>query len=254
MKERLRTDRVAQSLGVTDESIDTTPDNVLLGSSEATIVSIVEVYTTMQQVASEAEIFLYLEEVRSAAGQGNLPLGPTIQSYIRYRLSIEHGHGAPINAESLESSIREAAAFFQRAAIGNVEARLQQEGGTVARLLKQQASERELDRADLLDVIARNIIKGYRKLAAARGCAPAESVSDIDILHIYRLIDKVFGRVAEGRGEELDGMIINNIVLFFLQKFQMFGPAFFGTHLEYEAEKYVNFGLREEYARRLDLR
>jgi len=254
MKMRLSSDRIAQGLGVTEESIDAASDVELLGSSEATIVSIVEMYLAMKKT-SESETFRYIEQLRAPAGRGNMPPAPTLRTYLRYRLSVEHSHGAPISEEILSSSVDEVRNFFKKQARATIEAEAAHRGApTLEKLFGPKPSEEELEREDLLQILTPAIVKGYRRIAAERGCAPGTSISDADIIHIYCLVNKAFGRVAEARGEDLPWKFVNNIVLIFLQKYQMFGPTVFMSHLDYEAERYLTHGLRAEYARLLDLR
>ena len=100
------------------------------------------------------------------------------------------------------------------------------------------------------------VVSGYRRVAAQRGCAPGPSVSDEEILVVYEMVLTTFQKVAHERGEHLPAAILNNIALFFLQKYQMVGQAnvqFFTEHVAYEAFKYHKEGLREEYRRPLEL-
>jgi hypothetical protein len=100
------------------------------------------------------------------------------------------------------------------------------------------------------------VVNGYRRIAAERGCAPGPNISDEEILVIYEMVLSTFQKVAHERGEHLTAPILNNIALFFLQKYQMIGQGnvqFFTEHVAYEAIKYHNEGLRVEYQQPLEL-
>ena len=100
------------------------------------------------------------------------------------------------------------------------------------------------------------VVDGYRRIAAQRGCAPGPSVSDGEILVVYEMVLTIFQKAAQDRGERLPAPVLNNIALFFLQKYQMIGQAnvqFFTEHVMYEAAKYHKEGLREEYRQPLKL-
>lgn len=109
---------------------------------------------------------------------------------------------------------------------------------------------------EFLEVATPLLVNGYRRVAVERGCAPNRSISDAKIVEIYQKVGTAFQNAARVRGEILRAVIVNNIVLFFLQKYQMFGetnPAFFEQHISYEAAKYEKEGLRDEYNQELTL-
>ena len=109
---------------------------------------------------------------------------------------------------------------------------------------------------DFLEAATPIVVTGYRRIAARRGCAPGPSVSDAEIIAIYQKVGTAFQDAARARGEILPSAILNNIVLIFFQKYQTIGksnPAFFDEHIAYEAAKFQNEGLRNEYQRELSL-
>jgi hypothetical protein len=109
---------------------------------------------------------------------------------------------------------------------------------------------------DFMEATAPLIVNGYRRVAAARGCAPGPSISDAEIIQIYQTVGTAFQDAARARAEILPAPIQNNIVLFFLAKYQILGqadPAFFAQSIAYEASKYQKDGLREEYRTPLKL-
>jgi hypothetical protein len=109
---------------------------------------------------------------------------------------------------------------------------------------------------DFKDNAGRLVVDGYRRIAAERGCAPGPNISDEEILLIYEMVLSTFQKVAQERGEHLAAPVLNNIALFFLQKYQMIGQGnvqFFTEHVAYEALKYHKEGLRAEYQQPLQL-
>jgi hypothetical protein len=115
---------MAQLLGVTPDAVDGMADIAVTGTPEGTIVTIVETYLGMKkQGLTDSQAFGLIEEFRtkmytliegsgSMRRAGIMPSAPTLRSYIRYRVSLEHSDGAPVSDESMDTSIREALVFF----------------------------------------------------------------------------------------------------------------------------------------------
>lgn len=105
-KQRIRTDPVANSMGYSPDMIDSLGTMELLSIPEATIVTIVETYAlSLQNGVTELEILQHIENHRSLVSSGTLPQPLHLDSYIRYRLKVEHSHGAPINHEFVSDAI-----------------------------------------------------------------------------------------------------------------------------------------------------
>lgn len=105
-KERLRSDLAAQAWGISADMIDSLGTMELMGIPEATIVTIVETYAlSLRSGAPESAILEHIENHRSQIGSGTLPQPLNLDSYVRYRLDIEHSHGAPISAEFISEAI-----------------------------------------------------------------------------------------------------------------------------------------------------
>lgn len=114
LKARLAADPMTTLLGLSPEVVDTQPDELLLGTPEATITTIVETYVTMkQQGIDERQILELIEELRSVIGSDIIPSPLTLRSYIRYRVSLEHSNSAPVSDASLDYSIQEARVFYE---------------------------------------------------------------------------------------------------------------------------------------------
>ena len=109
---------------------------------------------------------------------------------------------------------------------------------------------------DFVELATPLVVNGYRRITAERGCAPGPSISDAEIIDIYRKVGAAFQHAARARGEFLPSAILNRIVLIFLQMYQTMGranPAFFAEHIAYEASKYQQEGLRNDYKQELSL-
>lgn len=112
-KQRLAGDAAAAAFGATPAAIDALPLEMLMGLPEATIVTIVESWSQgRSQKISEDHIFHLIEAHRSMAAEGEMPASPTLDSYVKYRVSLEHADGAPLSAAHIEHCIREAREFF----------------------------------------------------------------------------------------------------------------------------------------------
>lgn len=106
---------------------------------------------------------------------------------------------------------------------------------------------------DFLEAAVPAIVNGYRLVAAQRDCAPGPEIPDAKIFEIYQRVMEAFQSAAKARGERIPATILNNIVLYFLQSYQMFGEVRCESHLQYEIAKYTEDGLREDYKRHLSL-
>lgn len=118
VKKRVSGDGAATSVGATPGAIDELSPEMLACLPEATIVWIVEHWVQgRSHQMPEQQIFLRIEAHRSMAAQGQLPAAPTLSSYVRYRIDLEHGHGVPLSAPHIEHCIREARQFFEAGSV-----------------------------------------------------------------------------------------------------------------------------------------
>lgn len=105
-KERIRTDPLAESMGFNESMIDALGTMELMGIPEAAIVTIVETYAlSLKSGAPEEAILNHIENHRSQLGAGSMPVPLNLETYIKYRIEIEHGHGAPISEQSISKAI-----------------------------------------------------------------------------------------------------------------------------------------------------
>lgn len=104
---------MARRAGVTPDMVDQKSDEDVLGTPEASIVTIVESYIQLDQLGfPESESLTRIENHRSVIGADIMPTPLTLCSYIKYRVSLEYANSAPISDASLEHSIRVAREYF----------------------------------------------------------------------------------------------------------------------------------------------
>jgi len=105
-KERIKTDPLAESMGYNESMIDSLGTTELMGIPEAAIVTIVETYAlSLKSGAPEEAILNHIENHRSQLGAGSMPVPLNLETYIKYRIEIEHGHGAPISEQFITKAI-----------------------------------------------------------------------------------------------------------------------------------------------------
>src|ERR1700730_5566690 len=98
LKARLRDDPMAKMAGVSPDMVDQQLDEDVLGAPEASIVTIVESYIQLSRLGfPEPEILSRIEKQRSMIGADTMPSPLTLRSYIRYRVSLEYAHSAPVS-------------------------------------------------------------------------------------------------------------------------------------------------------------
>ena len=73
------------------------------------------------------------------------------------------------------------------------------------------------------------------------------SITDKEIVYISQSIFYYFPQVAKNRGEKIDSNILFSIAESFMYKYQMTGNDFYLKQLQYELDKYMNEGLRNDY-------
>lgn len=106
VKRRVREDPLAEGMGYSESMVDSLGTMELMGFPEAAIVTIVETYALSQQSgASDEAIFDHIENHRSQIGSGTMPTPLNLESYIKYRIQIEHSHGAPISEQFISDAI-----------------------------------------------------------------------------------------------------------------------------------------------------
>jgi len=93
-------------MGFSESMIDSLGAMALMGIPEAAIVTIVETYAlSLKSGAPEEAILNHIESHRSQFGAGTMPTPLNLETYIKYRIEIEHGHGAPISEQFVSRAI-----------------------------------------------------------------------------------------------------------------------------------------------------
>ncbi len=106
-KERVKNDPLAVTMGFNESMIDSLGTMELMGIPEAAIVTIIETYAlSLKSGAPEEAVLHHIENHRSQIGSGSMPEPLNLVNYIKYRLEIEHGHGAPISEHFIAHAIK----------------------------------------------------------------------------------------------------------------------------------------------------
>jgi hypothetical protein len=96
-KQRVRQDPSASAMGFDERMVDSLGRLQLAGLPESPIVTIMETFAILKKRGvPEPEIFARIEAHRSSIGSGEIPRPLSLESYIQYRIDLEHSHGAPI--------------------------------------------------------------------------------------------------------------------------------------------------------------
>jgi hypothetical protein len=114
VKERIGSNPMANSMGFDKNMVDSLTDIQLASLPEATIVTIVETWASLRkQGIPEENILGAIEAHRSSLGDaGDMPSPLTLPNYIKYRIGLEHQHGAPIKEEFINYAISTAKKAF----------------------------------------------------------------------------------------------------------------------------------------------
>ena len=114
IKERLREDPMPAAMGVTPEMIDHQPDQLLVGTPEGTVVTIIETYHALRDAgASLAEALIAIEQHRNKFIPGRMPIAPSLSTYINYRVRLEHADGPKLPAGSIARAMIKATQFYK---------------------------------------------------------------------------------------------------------------------------------------------
>lgn len=114
VKNRLAGDVLADAIGAIPEAINEAPPEMIWSLPEATIVAIVEAWAQgRSRQIPEKQIFQFIEAHRSKAVKGELSASPTLISYLRYRIDLEHAHAhPPLSGPHIKYCMNEAIQFF----------------------------------------------------------------------------------------------------------------------------------------------
>ncbi|TBR76190.1 MAG: hypothetical protein EPN64_08825 [Burkholderiaceae bacterium] len=99
-----------------------------------------------------------------------------------------------------------------------------------------------------------SIIAGaFREIARQLGVGPSSDMTDAEIVAMYRKVAGAFDRAASQKGEVLSAGIKSRIVLYFFVTRETVGEDFIDKHLDYEVDRYLTDGLRDDYRKPLHL-
>ena len=106
-------------LGVFDKfraEFESTPDVALMGVPEATIVVNVESYVALKRQGwDDGAIFARIEAHRATLGATGVPPSPlTLETYIEYRLKLDHSEDTPIPGGFVRRAIQRSLDFFSQ--------------------------------------------------------------------------------------------------------------------------------------------
>lgn len=111
--ERIRNDPNAKNSGLTPFAIRQLKSLTLLGTTEATIVTIAEsVSELVRRGADEADAISKVENHRSAIGAGKRPIPTSLREYVFYRVEIEHSE-VPLPKSHIDTCLHACAHFFE---------------------------------------------------------------------------------------------------------------------------------------------
>jgi hypothetical protein len=114
IKERLREDRITAGMGLTPDMVDEQPDEVVIGTPEATVVTIIETYHALRDAgASLSEALVAIEQHRNQFIPGRMPISASLSTYISYRVRLEHADGPNLPPASIARAIVEATKFYK---------------------------------------------------------------------------------------------------------------------------------------------
>jgi len=103
----------------------------------------------------------------------------------------------------------------------------------------------------MLDEVQDATVKLFRSIGEANAVAPTKKLSDEKILKISQEVMTAFKEAGEQQGEHIPGGYLMTITMKFFAVYEMSGEKFYYDHLNYEINKYLNEGLREDYKRNL---
>ena len=114
IKTRLREDPNAAAMGAPPEMVDQQPDEVLIGTPEATVVTILETYHSLRDKgASMAEALITIEQHRNQFISGRLPRIASLSDYIIYRVQLEHADGPKLPRGAISRAMIEGTKFYK---------------------------------------------------------------------------------------------------------------------------------------------
>ncbi|MFW3405621.1 hypothetical protein ACN9JU_01910 [Aliarcobacter butzleri] len=91
----------------------------------------------------------------------------------------------------------------------------------------------------------------FRSIGESNNISPTKKMSDEQIMRISQEVMTGFKRAAEQKGEHIPGGYLMTIAMKFFSVYEQFGEEYYYEHLNYEINKYLSDGLREDYQHNL---
>ena len=114
VKKRVIQDPRAIVYGLSPAMVEQLPPEVLLGLPEGTLVTIVETFAALKsQGVPDSEALQRIERHRSMIGSGAMPAPLSLESYIEYRVSLEHSNAEPLLEEHIADCILMARTLYK---------------------------------------------------------------------------------------------------------------------------------------------
>lgn len=114
VKKRVIQDPIAIVQGFSPAMVEQLPPEVLLGLPEGTLVTIVETFAALKlQGVSDSEALQRIERHRSMIGSGTMPSPLSLESYIWYRVSLEHSDAGPLPEEHIADCVLMARTLYK---------------------------------------------------------------------------------------------------------------------------------------------
>ncbi len=99
----------------------------------------------------------------------------------------------------------------------------------------------------MLDEVHDATIKLFRSIGESNGVAPTKELSDEKIIKISQEVMTAFKEAAKQKGEHIPAGYLMTISMKFFSVYEKTGEDFYYEHLNYEINKYLSEGLREDY-------
>ncbi len=103
----------------------------------------------------------------------------------------------------------------------------------------------------MLDELQEATVKLFRGIGESNDASPTKKLSDEKILKISQEVMTAFKEAGEQKGEHIPGGYLMTIAMKFFAVYEMSGEDFYYEHLNYEINKYLQEGLREDYKHNL---
>lgn len=103
----------------------------------------------------------------------------------------------------------------------------------------------------LYDDVKDSTVKIFRSIAKSSNIEQVNNLSDDKIMEIAQEVMNSFKDTAEKKGERIPGGYLLTIAMKFIIVYATADEKFYYEHLNYEIDKYMNEGLREDYKQNL---